>query len=699
VANGTQFLITDVAGSTTALSLTTASGSMTGTPTGTYYRATQTVPPGILLTNTVYWLPFVPSNYTKVAIPVTVTLADLVTVLVLGNALSMSVTEVVGTSNAVILQGDLGTLTVGQTVTFSGYSLGGVLTNEQYQIFSIVEDSTNAITLTLNGTTEVDLIDDQAQWLGELNAKFVPTDFQSWSAPVIENFVAVGSVLVTNSVTLTADLSGTNAANMIVEVNGIRVQPPEGIEWIGDDSSVSFGLPQRGGYQQNLIYAPNQVQVWVDNVLQVQSVGATVGTYSVTNWTGSNTPGRQVVFTTPPAAGARILISVTTVAGYAVAGNTVQFNTLLNYNDRITVTTWNDTAQQNALTLVFAGPIITGLTVNEPYDSTNYDSGSFNDQPGSFDYTIGTSVPDNNFDLERLDVVAGRLWVTLDGIRLFEGIDYTVQGQYLILASGAITPTQILVVTEFTDSIVPEAAAFRIFQDMRGVQATYRITAGTTTVLVQDLSATADIIYVEDAAKLSIPNLASGVFGTITINGERILYRDIDLVTNTVSGLRRGTAGTAANSHLIDAEVYDLGTGNLLNEIYQNYVVSDSSLADGSTTIYYAPNIDIGDFGDSSTAYTESIEVYVGGVRQYNYSETQATSEYRYIVTDFSPLAIEFVVDNDPIAPMLPPAAGSEVLILQRRGLSWYQPGVNTASNGVALQETDTVAARFLCGR
>ena len=128
-------------------------------------------------------------------------------------------------------------------------------------------------------------------------------------------------------------------------------------------------------------------------------------------------------------------------------------------------------------------------------------------------------------------------------------------------------------------------------------------------------------------------------------------------------------------------------------------MVSNSSLADGSTTIYYAPSIDIGDFGDSSTAYTESIEVYVGGVRQYNYSDTQATSEYRYIITDFSPLAIEFIVDNDPISPMLPPAAGSEVLILQRRGLSWYQPGVNTASDGVALQETDTVAARFLCGR
>ena len=111
------------------------------------------------------------------------------------------------------------------------------------------------------------------------------------------------------------------------------------------------------------------------------------------------------------------------------------------------------------------------------------------------------------------------------------------------------------------------------------------------------------------------------------------------------------------------------------------------------------PIIDNVNLGDSSTIFIESIEVYVGGVRQYNYSQTQAQSQYRYIVTDFDPLAIEFIVDNDPVNPLLPPAAGSEVTILQRRGVSWYQPGVNTASDGVALQETDTQAARFLCNR
>jgi hypothetical protein len=145
--------------------------------------------------------------------------------------------------------------------------------------------------------------------------------------------------------------------------------------------------------------------------------------------------------------------------------------------------------------------------------------------------------------------------------------------------------------------------------------------------------------------------------------------------------------------------VYNLGPGNLLNQNYQDYVVRDTGMGDGTTVVFYAPNINISDFGDSSTAYVESIEVYVGGIRQYNYSQPEAQSQYRYIVTDFGPLAVEFITDNDPVAPLLPPAAGSEVTILQRRGVTWYAPGVGTPSNGVALQETDTIAARFLCDR
>jgi len=428
-------------------------------------------------------------------------------------------------------------------------------------------------------------------------------------------------------------------------------------------------------------------------------VGLVTGTFSVTIWTG--TEDRQVVFTTPQAAGAVILISVSTVAEYTVTADTVEIQTPPNLGDVFQVIGFNDTRQQNALTLVFQGPVTTGITVVEPYDSTDFDSGTVTGAAGSFDYSLGTSIPNNDFWLQRANVDASRLWVTLNGTRLYEGQDFVVQGEYLILASGAIGSADIMVITEFTNSIVPEAMAFRIFQDMRGVQATYRITASTTTELAQPLSATADIIYVTDASVLTEPDMPAGIFGAITIDGERIMYRERNTAHNFVRSLLRGTVGTGAAAHSVGTPVYDISRGNLLNQEYQDYVISDTLLGDGNTTIFYAPNIDIDIAGEDSAFDVRSLEVYVGGVRQYAYDDTTVAIEsgqYRWEIAEFTPLAIEFVTQTT-YPDLFAPPDNVEVTILVRKGFSWYQPGDDTASDGIALQETNTPAARFLRGQ
>ena len=482
----------------------------------------------------------------------------------------------------------------------------------------------------------------------------------------------------------------------MVTRNGLRLRPPAAIEWIGDDSTVgSYPLPQRLGFSQSLIFAPSEVSVWVDDILQNQIVGPSPGTYTVTAYDGTET--REVLFVTPPPSGARILISVSTLADYAIVGDQLQITAPVNINDVFVITTWNDTAQQFPLTLVYVGPVTTGLTVTEGYDSTVYDAATVVDTSGSYDFSIGISENINDFYLQRSLNNASRLWVTLDGERLFEGVDYTIDGDYLILSSGTIGSAQVMVIEQYTNSIVPDAMAFRIFQDMRGVQATYRITNATTTTLAQALSSTANVVYVTNAGALSAPDLAAGIFGVITIDGERIMYRERNTTLNTISGCIRGTAGTGAADHDTGAEVYDTGRGNLLAEQYQDYVVSDSSLGDDSTTTFYAPSIEFADFLDSAVE-TSAVEVYVGGIRQYALSDTTATSEYRWFVTDFDPLAVEFVVDDTVHPPLQAPAAGSEVTILVRQGVTWYAPGVSTASDGIALQDTETVPARFLRG-
>jgi len=632
---------------------------------GNYYRAQQNVPPGVVITNTDYWINFVPT---------------------LASEVDLGTSYGPGSGIALVAFG-LTTVEAGYFIKGNQYTIATLGTTD----FVSIGAAENTVGVTFTAT-------------GAGTGTGTATIDYSWSTPQTQYKVADANMVATPVITLINSMQGSNSANMVVTRNGLRLQPPEGIEWIGDNVEVSFGLPQRGGYSQSIIDAPNDIQVWVDNILQVQSIGAIIGTYSVTNWSGSNTPGRQVVFTDPPRSGARILISVSTEADYRAIGQTLQISSGVNLNDVFTVTTWNDTAQQNPVTLIFNGPIVSGLTIAEPYDSTVYDAATVSGDPGSYDYSVGTAVYSNDFLLNRTSVNAGRLWVTLDGYRLFEGADFTVEDDgstlesaTLVLAAGPIAPGQILAVTMFTDSVVPESMAFRIFQDMRGVQATYRITAATSTTLSQDLSASADTIHVTDASALSEPNLELGVFGVITIDGERIMYRYRDTAFNTVSSLLRGTAGTAATTHTAGANVYDIGRGNLLDQRYQDYIVSDTGMGDGTTSVFYAPSIDVTDFDDSSTENL-SIEVYVGGVRQYKYSDTSATSQYRWFLSQFDPVTIEFVVDGAVYPVLQAPAAGSEVTILVRQGVTWYQQGETTASDGVALQDTNTLAARFLRG-
>ena len=180
--------------------------------------------------------------------------------------------------------------------------------------------------------------------------------------------------------------------------------------------------------------------------------------------------------------------------------------------DIITVTTWNDTRQQNILTEVFVGPTQGTVTVQEGYDETLFDQASLNNTPGSFDYSEGQSVTVNGLYLNREITDPGRLWVTLNGKRLFVNNGFTVENGEIVLSAGYImNPSDIVIITEFTNSISPEGMAFRIFQDMRGVQATYRITPATTTYLVEALGQYDDIIYVHDVGALSEPNLAANV--------------------------------------------------------------------------------------------------------------------------------------------------------------------------------------------
>ena len=118
---------------------------------------------------------------------------------------------------------------------------------------------------------------------------------------------------------------------------------------------------------------------------------------------------------------------------------------------------------------------------------------------------------------------------------------------------------------------------------MNGSSAMYKINTCclSRVELTKELSILDDTIYVNDVSKLTVPNLELGTFGIIMIDGERITYRSLDSGTNTITGLRRGTAGTAIASHSKETMVHDVSITNVVT----GSVITSGTLGSDTNTI------------------------------------------------------------------------------------------------------------------
>ena len=493
----------------------------------------------------------------------------------------------------------------------------------------------------------------------------------SWSTPQAQYFDYDGS---SSQYPLTNSLQGTNIANMIVERNGFRLRPPSGIEYTGDGSSLGpYYLATADKTDQNLI-SDNDVLVYVDNVQQNLALDFTLST-----WDGSS--DRYVEFTASalPAAGADIKIAVTTEADYTMV-NTTDLNLRVSAipNAEFTVYTFNDTAQQDILTKVFVGPTTTGVTTGDGFDEVPYDS-------AGFDLTVGTTVDTNDFALGRLITDPSRISVTLNGDFLQPGSEFTIStggdGLSILTVSGSILgAADVLAVTMFTMDLVPDSLNFRIFQDMLGNEKLLRLNTGNTTELAQAATQTDDVLYFTDVTKLSEPNLASNIFGQVMVGAERITYRERNDSSNSVSGLRRGTAGTGASAHAIGTVASDVGPGEQLPSQYQEVTTTDTTNTGDGTTTRFITSITV-PVSEDSTEYAESIKVTVAG--------KVLTPETDYTITGTDIAFTEITLTTAP-------AANVDVWFSKLTSKVMYAQGASTASNGIALQEQTTPAALFL---
>ena len=118
---------------------------------------------------------------------------------------------------------------------------------------------------------------------------------------------------------------------------------------------------------------------------------------------------------------------------------------------------------------------------------------------------------------------------------------------------------------------------------MNGSSAMYRVSTCclNRVELVQSLNLTDDTIYLNDVTNLTIPNLELGTFGIVMINNERITYRSIDSGTNSISGLRRGTAGTGITQHMMETIVFDVSITNVVT----GSVITSNTLGTDTNTV------------------------------------------------------------------------------------------------------------------
>ena len=120
-----------------------------------------------------------------------------------------------------------------------------------------------------------------------------PTQY-SWSTPLVQYMTYDGSSLLDQ---LTNSLGGTNVANLTVQREGLRLRPPEGIEYTGDGSSAGPYYISTTGISNQALVADNDMLVYVDNVKQNLAVD-----YNLSAWDGSS--DRYIEFTIgsmPPA--------------------------------------------------------------------------------------------------------------------------------------------------------------------------------------------------------------------------------------------------------------------------------------------------------------------------------------------------------------------------------------------------------------
>ena len=334
---------------------------------------------------------------------------------------------------------------------------------------------------------------------------------------------------------------------MLVELNGNRLTPGNTNYYTGDSSTTVYSLPSSASEVYNTLTIA-EVQVWKDGT-RLNSTD-----YVLSAADGSSIP--TVTFFTAPGDGSKISITYTGNADYFYdsATNSVRISSNVTVDDGslLAVTSFSSHDAFDIKTKVFVGSeqLVSTAEVEPGYDTNGFDS-------SAFDSTVTISTINFAYQIDDDQSNAQDVIVTINGVKQFPNIDYTVNNGAVFLAEGIIvTDSTVVIVTWSNSNQYRSASTFQIFKSMDDTITYKRLADDEATVLAKDLKITDTEIHVVDGSKLSTPNPELIDPGVIFVNGERITYYTKS--GNVLGQIRRGTHGTGAkNIHEAGSVVAD----------------------------------------------------------------------------------------------------------------------------------------------
>ena len=408
----------------------------------------------------------------------------------------------------------------------------------------------------------------------------------SLSYPTSELRVETKTVLAgTRTYTLDnpVETTGPREGQCIVTINGLRLTPPSYTYYYGDGTTTRFAVNNTLKIPANAV----TVKVYLDGIQ------CTPGVQYSTSIVGNV---YYVDFVIAPPKESEIDIGNLTRAEFVIDSGTtlvIDNRVALTAGDELNVISFTDSEPLKIRTEVFVGntlfskPLLIGFD-SLPLDDWNWDSNKTQDSYMPY-YTLSRPVTDTV-----------RLWVTVDGVRIFPNRDYIMYDNVTleILNTVAISSNSPVVVSSFTETIAARPMSFRIFKNMINEYSYYRMATVNSTYLIQDLYITDTEIYVVDASVLDDPSPSEAIPGVIFINGERITYYEKDDTTNILGNIRRSTGGTGAPEiHELGRQVIGASSSALIknahNQIWYDFTAGTDTGFDATPweNLYFDPSL------------------------------------------------------------------------------------------------------------